>query len=316
VLGWTSFHGHHAEGEAEQRELMAKATARGVYEDFAMSAGSLSWQLALAGRLNEATTLAEAADDAVSGHDWYRFGALARLATINARIWTGSSVPDHPVAPSDHTGQAPLLLLERFATAMTKAQRNAAEGRQPFDDDFRTAADELMESRLVLWMGLMATPLVARDLPAWLRSPFTQVAGTTDPCFLQPLAAMVNAWADDDEAPLAAAAQDLERAGILPLAALAHAQRVRLTRASMPLQAFHSEVAARRCLSRVDGLHPKWQPPVTQVLTERQHQIAALATGQTSQEVAERLFVSKRTVDNHLHRIFTKLGIDGRDELD
>lgn len=51
-------------------------------------------------------------------------------------------------------------------------------------------------------------------------------------------------------------------------------------------------------------------------LTSRELEIALLvAEGLTSREVAERLVVSPRTVDNHLQRIFAKLGISRRAEL-
>ena len=34
-----------------------------------------------------------------------------------------------------------------------------------------------------------------------------------------------------------------------------------------------------------------------------------------SKEIAQRLEVSRRTVDNHLHRVYSKIGVMGRDEL-
>jgi DNA-binding CsgD family transcriptional regulator len=37
--------------------------------------------------------------------------------------------------------------------------------------------------------------------------------------------------------------------------------------------------------------------------------------GWSNREVADRLFVSVRTVEGHLYRIFAKLGIDDRDQL-
>lgn len=51
-------------------------------------------------------------------------------------------------------------------------------------------------------------------------------------------------------------------------------------------------------------------------LTRRETEIALLAAQDlSSRAIAERLFVSARTVDNHLQRIYTKLGIKGRSEL-
>jgi len=40
-----------------------------------------------------------------------------------------------------------------------------------------------------------------------------------------------------------------------------------------------------------------------------------VVAGWSNREVADRLFVSVRTVEGHLYRIFAKLGIDDRDHL-
>jgi len=51
-------------------------------------------------------------------------------------------------------------------------------------------------------------------------------------------------------------------------------------------------------------------------LTEREREIAFLAASElTSREIAEQLFLSFRTVNNHLQHIYDKLGIRGRSEL-
>jgi DNA-binding CsgD family transcriptional regulator len=58
------------------------------------------------------------------------------------------------------------------------------------------------------------------------------------------------------------------------------------------------------------------RPPVTDGLSAREREVAALAADRlTSREIAERLFLSVRTVDNHLQRIYAKLGVRGRTEL-
>jgi DNA-binding NarL/FixJ family response regulator len=51
-------------------------------------------------------------------------------------------------------------------------------------------------------------------------------------------------------------------------------------------------------------------------ITDREREIAMLVVaGWSNREVADRLFVSVRTVEGHLYRIFAKLGIDDRDQL-
>jgi DNA-binding CsgD family transcriptional regulator len=51
-------------------------------------------------------------------------------------------------------------------------------------------------------------------------------------------------------------------------------------------------------------------------LTDREREIAALAAdGRPSREIAARLYLSVRTVDNHLGRIYDKLGVSSRAEL-
>jgi DNA-binding NarL/FixJ family response regulator len=51
-------------------------------------------------------------------------------------------------------------------------------------------------------------------------------------------------------------------------------------------------------------------------LTSREREIATLtAQGLSNREIAERLVVAVRTVDNHLYNIFAKLGVHNRSEL-
>ncbi|MWB97698.1 response regulator transcription factor, partial [Agromyces seonyuensis] len=57
---------------------------------------------------------------------------------------------------------------------------------------------------------------------------------------------------------------------------------------------------------------PGWAGP----LTERELEVAMLvARGASNRQVAERLFVSVRTIEVHVGRVFTKLGVRSRVEL-
>jgi DNA-binding CsgD family transcriptional regulator len=51
-------------------------------------------------------------------------------------------------------------------------------------------------------------------------------------------------------------------------------------------------------------------------LTDREREIAELAgRGHTNREIATQLFLSIRTVNNHLNHVYTKLGFNDRDQL-
>ncbi|MBW4521822.1 MAG: response regulator transcription factor [Scytolyngbya sp. HA4215-MV1] len=52
------------------------------------------------------------------------------------------------------------------------------------------------------------------------------------------------------------------------------------------------------------------------ILSERELEVIELvAAGLTNQEIAEKLEISKRTVDNHISNILTKTGTDNRVSL-
>ena len=70
--------------------------------------------------------------------------------------------------------------------------------------------------------------------------------------------------------------------------------------------------------SRCEGARTPalFRMPTVVPLTDREREIAQLAAaGQPSRLIAERLYLSVRTVDNHLGRIYDKLGVSGRGGL-
>ena len=77
--------------------------------------------------------------------------------------------------------------------------------------------------------------------------------------------------------------------------------------------------------SRCEGLAARCQEAITPglatinvavPLSNREREIATLASqGLASREIADRLYLSVRTVDNHLQRVYSKLGLTGREHL-
>ena len=73
---------------------------------------------------------------------------------------------------------------------------------------------------------------------------------------------------------------------------------------------------ARRELIATGEKVRKGSPETRGQLTPQEEQIARLARdGRTNTEIGARLFLSARTVEWHLGKIFTKLGIGSRHEL-
>jgi DNA-binding CsgD family transcriptional regulator len=88
--------------------------------------------------------------------------------------------------------------------------------------------------------------------------------------------------------------------------------------AAMRRKATASAQRAAALLAECEGARPFGvEPEVPGVsLTRREREVAELAaTNLTSREIAEKLFVSTRTVENHLQRAYEKLGVRGRREL-
>jgi DNA-binding NarL/FixJ family response regulator len=132
-------------------------------------------------------------------------------------------------------------------------------------------------------------------------------------------AAHALALANDDGAGLQAASARLERIGALLMAADAAAQAAAVhSRQNRRGSAQTATARARRLAQACEGARTPALAALTAPpeITRRQREIISLAaTGLSNGEIAQRLVVSIRTVENHLYRASTKLGVSNRAEL-
>jgi DNA-binding NarL/FixJ family response regulator len=82
------------------------------------------------------------------------------------------------------------------------------------------------------------------------------------------------------------------------------------------LEAFAGR-AARELLAAGEAARSDGAQGATGALTPQEAQIARLARdGLSNPEIGARLFISPRTVEYHLHKVFTKLEISSRNQLE
>lgn len=160
--------------------------------------------------------------------------------------------------------------------------------------------------------------VVRLDAPGKVVGRLQQLAVTSTSTLVERYAAHAAAAAAHDSAALDAAAASFEQLGAELLAAEAFAQAARAyQRAGKADSARRATAHATVLLSRCDGVRTPAQEIIEQPhLTHREREIAKLAAaGLSNGEIAKRLVIAERTVGNHLHQVYAKLGISGRNEL-
>jgi DNA-binding CsgD family transcriptional regulator len=236
-----------------------------------------------------------------------RIGALSTLGRLRARRGDpgASELLDEALALAVPTET--LLNLGPVALARAEAallagdpERLAAETQPVFEEAverrFRPLAGEL-----AAWRRRAG---VDERTPPWLPAPWShELAGEHEQAadFWAQLgcryeAALAVAWADDD-ALLLRALGDLRRLGAIPAATV---------------------VTGRLRAHGVRGI-PRGPRPATRRnpagLTARELEVMRLlAEGHTNSAIAERLYVSPRTVDHHVSSLLRKLGTRTRGE--
>jgi DNA-binding CsgD family transcriptional regulator/tetratricopeptide (TPR) repeat protein len=185
-----------------------------------------------------------------------------------------------------------------------------------------TALDEAERLGSIGVLSLQAVALhdVARlGEPRRVVDELSRVAASCDGRLIPAFARHADALAGEDLTNVKEVSDDFESMGAFLLAAEAAAEVSVLHRVA------GSERAAVRMASRARDLAALCEGARTPALaliedshhlTRREQEVATLAArGLSNGDIAERLMVSVRTVENHLHRAFTKLGVESRREL-
>jgi DNA-binding CsgD family transcriptional regulator len=182
------------------------------------------------------------------------------------------------------------------------------------------AADDAERSALVpaaAWLLHDAVRLGPGHAAQAVVQRMAELAASTDSQLVHMRADHTAALAAGDGDRLSEMSERFESIGAVLLAAEAAAQAASVLRDADRDRAAALDARTTALAARCEGAKtPMLVRARTMVLSDRERDIAVLAAeGHSSRAIAEGLSISVRTVDNHLGRIYTKLGVSGRAEL-
>lgn len=281
--------------------------------------------------VNEAAAVTDATGSQVAA-----YGGLV-LAGMRGREDEALELVDATVRQASAWGQGTAVQYARWATAilyngsgrhedaLRAAQAAAAETRQLFVSPW--SASEAVEA---------AAALGARDAALDALAQLTEVTGAAGTEWARGVGARARALVSHGDAAERLFREAIERLGrtrVRPELARAHllygewlARADRAGEAGPHLRTAHDlfvacrmeafEARARQGLTESGVRVRDRQADALEGLTSQEAEIARLAAdGRSNPEIGAQLFVSPRTVEWHLHKVFLKLGIASRREL-
>lgn len=276
----------------------------------AFSVGQVHW---IRGDLDTAVRMTTSSIDQLSVFDAFNavpfvYGAASMLRILEGDVAGAEDAIAASVERGGDTG-----MWDRLWLARARAWVAAADGR--FDDAIELlvdAGDIAIETSHLGW-GVLA---LADALP-WGGAPRVRDRlasirdGMVSAELFETLADATSAIAGLDAEAAVAAADRLDQLG-----ARWHAAGTRAALAPVVDDAVESCRLATRSISRLGAVMPLPDSVAERGLSERQHEVAsAAAAGRSSKEIADELFLSVRTVDNHLRAAYRCLGVGGRADL-
>jgi DNA-binding CsgD family transcriptional regulator/tetratricopeptide (TPR) repeat protein len=255
--------------------------------------------------------------------DWFGQRPLAEAMRARAAVFAGDlAVADEAIQAADIAYAADMRRGARTLPyiELSRAWLLAARG------EVGDAASRCLA--LATAMEHVVRPLAVEVLHAAVRlgraadvvEPIERLAAVVDGPFVDVAARHARALAQGDGALVAGVADEFEELGADLLAA--EAQRAAENAHRREGRGGSASVAARRVDELLRRCGNPRSPaleltvPMGEPLTGREREVALLAArGRTSPQIAATLYLSVRTVDTHLSRVYRKLMIEGRHEL-
>jgi DNA-binding CsgD family transcriptional regulator len=312
---WHDAHVDEAVELARERDLAARGAA---------GTPSGAWGTALALALVESGQLEEAAavatDAAVALEVADPLGLRSIAVALAARSAAGLGELDTARRlVDDLAGSSRLDVRGTIFLTRARAWLLAAEGDLAAAVALvREQGEAALATDYVVWGATLLHDAVRYGAPDEVGDTLRAAARAHGCALLLLYAQHATALADGDLEALRRVAQAFAAGGFALYAAEAMAQAAEVAaRAGAAGRAASAATAAGELLRRCG---PRVTTPAlvraAEPLTPREREVALLAgAGATSREVAARLGVSVRTVDNHLASIYRKAGIGGRHEL-
>jgi DNA-binding CsgD family transcriptional regulator len=167
------------------------------------------------------------------------------------------------------------------------------------------------------WEMAVAHDLARVGAPALAAERLATLAGQIEGALLPALLAHAAGVRDGDPDMLDAASTALAVVGADLLAAEAASQAASAYHAAgRDRPATVAALRAQLLWANCEGVVTPVLGPDRFLLSEREWEVATMAVeGLSTREIARRLFLSARTVDNHLARVYRRVGATGRDRL-
>jgi DNA-binding CsgD family transcriptional regulator len=286
-------------------------------------AGFRGGALLLQGRATAALAELQRSSRALVEADWFGQRPLAEAMRARAAVFAGEvDVAGEALAAADAAYAADRLRGARTLPyiELSRSWLLAAQG------EVREAGQRCLA--LATAMEHAAKPLAVEVLHSAVRlgraaeavDAMERLADTVDGPFVAIALRHAHALARADAALLATVADEFDGLGAELLAAEAYRSAANAYRREG--RGASAAAAARRCDELLGRCGHPMSPaleaplPAGEELTGREREVALLAArGRTSPEIAAALFLSVRTVDTHLHRVYRKLMVEGRHEL-